>query len=427
MDLVNDYLRAVAALLPRAQRDDIVAELRDTILTRIEEREADLGRPLTDAEIEAVLREVGHPVVIAARYREGPQHVVGPALYPYWLFAVKAALLLQLAIALVVLLARTLAFDDFPNALGRAIGSSITGSLVLIGAATCVAWFIEHRGARIDYLDNWRVRDLRYLEIVAWDFADWRAWFAGRTRYPHRPHRARTARRAERASRASAADPEAAARPAPAATSAPRAAPSRPSAPPMPEPPPWHPAMRATARGLGCIAVGTVLVLWWTGVLPLGLGLDATDWAALDLDPGDLAKVNWMGLRALLFWPVLAYATAFLLQGAVLIAYPYAVRLVGLIETARGAALLAFVAWIWTASPLTSAVRVDNVADFVQRMAMFGRSPPLPLEPIATIVVVSVGFSALGLLGRGLWNLSFGGPPEYAYPPPHPGVSNGAV
>ena len=67
MDLVNEYLRAVAALLPKAQRDDIVAELRDTILTRIEEREADLGRPLTDDEIEAVLREVGHPVVVAAR------------------------------------------------------------------------------------------------------------------------------------------------------------------------------------------------------------------------------------------------------------------------------------------------------------------------------------------------------------------------
>ena len=57
MDLVNEYLRAVAALLPKAQRDDIVAELRDTILNRIEEREADLGRPLTDDEVEAVLRE----------------------------------------------------------------------------------------------------------------------------------------------------------------------------------------------------------------------------------------------------------------------------------------------------------------------------------------------------------------------------------
>jgi hypothetical protein len=47
MDVVEGYLRAVAALLPRAQRDDIVAELRDVILNRIEEREAGLGPRLS--------------------------------------------------------------------------------------------------------------------------------------------------------------------------------------------------------------------------------------------------------------------------------------------------------------------------------------------------------------------------------------------
>src|SRR6185503_18548511 len=56
MDLVNQYLRAVAALLPRAQRDDITAELRDIILTRIEAREAALGRKLSPDEIEQELR-----------------------------------------------------------------------------------------------------------------------------------------------------------------------------------------------------------------------------------------------------------------------------------------------------------------------------------------------------------------------------------
>ena len=99
MNLIEEYLRAVAALLPRGQRDDIVAELRDTILSRKEEREAALGRPLTSDEIEALLREIGHPVVVAARYGEGPQHVVGPMLYPYWLFAVKAVLVIQAIVA----------------------------------------------------------------------------------------------------------------------------------------------------------------------------------------------------------------------------------------------------------------------------------------------------------------------------------------
>jgi hypothetical protein len=408
MDLVNEYLRAVAALLPKAQRDDIIAELRDTILSQIEEREADLGRPLTDDEVEALLREVGHPVVIAARYSDGPQHVVGPTLYPYWLFAVKAAILLQVAIAVVVVVVRTLAFGNFSLVFGQAIGSGVTGALVLIGAATCAAWFIERRGARIDYLDKWRVRDLRYLEIVAWDFAAWRDWFTRHTRdAKHRPRRAY-------------------------GPTEPGAAPSRQASPmapmaPAPPMPPWHPAMTPMGRGLGYIVLGTLLVLWWTGVLPLNLGLDAMDWAALDLDPGSLGKVDWMVLRHLLFWPVLGYATVFLLQGAFMLAYPFAVRLHGLLETAKGSALLAFCVWIWTASPLASAVGMMSRPEFAQRMAMLRQSPPLPLEPIATIVVISVGFTACGLILRGLWNLAFGGPASYRdLPPPH-GYSSSAM
>ena len=67
MDLIEEYLKAVAVLLPRSQRDDIVAELRDMILTRVEAREADLGRSLKPDEVEAVLREIGHPLVVAAK------------------------------------------------------------------------------------------------------------------------------------------------------------------------------------------------------------------------------------------------------------------------------------------------------------------------------------------------------------------------
>ena len=418
MDLVNEYLRAVAALLPKAQRDDIIAELRDTILTRIEEREGDLGRPLTDDEIEAVLREVGHPVVIAARYAEGPQHVVGPTLYPYWLFVVKAAIALQVVVAAVVVVVRTLTWDNVSLALGQAIGSAVTGTLVLIGAATCAAWFIERRGARIDYLDKWRVRDLRYLEMVAWDFAAWRDWFAQHTHHPH-AHRPQAQRpTADR-------PPE---RPRPASTSRPTPprAPMRPMRP-MPPSPERHPAMRPMARGLGFIALGTVLVLWWTGVLPLNLGLDATDWETLDLDPGALGKVDWMALRTLVFWPVLAYATVIILQGAFMLAYPFAVRLNGLLEAVRGASLLTFCIWLWSASPLAPAIGAMSRPEFAHRMSELRNAPPLPLAPIVTLVVLSAGLTALIRMLTGLWSLASGGPPAYAYEPPQGGVSGSAM
>ena len=43
MDLVESYLKAVAAQLPKATREDIVAELRDEIMGRLEALEERLG------------------------------------------------------------------------------------------------------------------------------------------------------------------------------------------------------------------------------------------------------------------------------------------------------------------------------------------------------------------------------------------------
>jgi hypothetical protein len=184
--------------------------------------------------------------------------------------------------------------------------------------------------------------------------------------------------------------------------------------------------MTPVGRGLGFLTLGVLLILWWTGVLPLNLGLSASDWAAVDIDPGAFAKVDWMGLRAMLFWPVLAYAGVFLLQGIVMLAYPWAVRLQGLLEAGKGVALLTFCIWIWTASPLASAVGVMSRPEFAARMSMLRQSPPLPVEPVATIVVLSVGFTACALIGRGLWSLVFGAPAGYREMPPH-GYSRAAM
>ena len=108
MDLIERYLKAVGAQLPAAGREDILAELRDLLMSRVEEREAELGRPLTETEVEAVLREVGHPLTVAARYGAGPQHVVGPELYPWWVFGVKTALTVLVLITAVGAVARIL-------------------------------------------------------------------------------------------------------------------------------------------------------------------------------------------------------------------------------------------------------------------------------------------------------------------------------
>jgi hypothetical protein len=96
MELLNRYLQAVKFWLPRAQQDDIITELGDDIRSQVEERESGLGRKLTDAEMEAILKERGRPLLVAGRYL--PQRsLIGPLFFPAYVFVLKLVLVCYLA------------------------------------------------------------------------------------------------------------------------------------------------------------------------------------------------------------------------------------------------------------------------------------------------------------------------------------------
>ena len=61
MEMTDRYLEAVKFWLPKQQKDDIIDELSADIAAQIEEREAGLGRKLTETEVEAILTERGRP------------------------------------------------------------------------------------------------------------------------------------------------------------------------------------------------------------------------------------------------------------------------------------------------------------------------------------------------------------------------------
>ena len=166
MDLIDHYLNAVAAQLPQAERDDIIAELRDLILSRFEAKEEALGRDLTDEEREAILREIGHPLTVAGRYRKGPQSLIGPELFPWWLFAVKAGLLVMIAIQVVVAVVHVATgTSDVGEAIGNAFSGAFESGLFIIGLATVAGALFEHNGYRPDFMTRWRVKDLPMFNL----------------------------------------------------------------------------------------------------------------------------------------------------------------------------------------------------------------------------------------------------------------------
>jgi len=99
MDLVDRYLQAVKPLLPRSQQADIVRELSENILSQMEDKEAELGRPLNESEQAAVLKQHGNPLLVASRYRSAPmQQLIGPAIFPFYWFVLKTLALIALAV-----------------------------------------------------------------------------------------------------------------------------------------------------------------------------------------------------------------------------------------------------------------------------------------------------------------------------------------
>ena len=107
MELIDRYLQAVGFWLPRKQKEDILAELAEDLRSQVEEKEAELGRKLNEAEVEAVLKQRGRPVLVANRYLP-QQYLIGPVLFPIYRFVLMAVCLGYLVlwiIAAIVLMA----------------------------------------------------------------------------------------------------------------------------------------------------------------------------------------------------------------------------------------------------------------------------------------------------------------------------------
>lgn len=144
VNTVDRYLAAVERHLPESldDRQDVVDELADAIRSDLEDREALLGRPLTDDEVSHFIKGFGHPRSVAARYSK--QHgLVDREIFPFYVdvltavlsFAIPAELLVFTAIAVAT---RNMAW--FWQGLGTA-----WQSLLLIAAIVTILFAVFER------------------------------------------------------------------------------------------------------------------------------------------------------------------------------------------------------------------------------------------------------------------------------------------
>ena len=165
MTLLDRYLLAVKKRLPRSQRDDISAELRDILLSQVEAEEAARGRSLTDDEVAVMLRRFGRPITVAARYGTS-DYLIGPTIYPSFIIAMRLLAWVVGPVAGISVLLSLLTADD---PIGQ--GAKTLLLFVMIGLAnfaliTLIFARIERNGVAAGS-DDWGPRDLpapAYLE-----------------------------------------------------------------------------------------------------------------------------------------------------------------------------------------------------------------------------------------------------------------------
>jgi len=202
MDLINRYLQAVKFWLPKNQKQDIIAELAEDLRSQIEDREAELGRQLNESEVAELLKQRGRPVLVANRYRP-QQHLIGPVLFPIYLFVLEVVAGFYLLPWVLVWITVAIFRPVHPGqSLIATIGSFWTSfwpmAFFMVGSITTVFAILERVQDKSKFMEQWDprklppVRDPNRIPLstsvteltVNIVFCSWWLWWAGGHWYP---------------------------------------------------------------------------------------------------------------------------------------------------------------------------------------------------------------------------------------------------
>jgi len=164
MEMLDRYLKAVQSCLPEAQREDIINELGENLRSQIEDKEAAVGRPITEAEVEAMLKEHGHPLIVAGRYRQDQRSVafgrqwIGPVLFPFYIKVLKFNLGLTSIVLLVVFTALFVGGTSVP--LASIFPTFVWPFLIQFGVLTVIFSLADRHWRQ--HPDSWDPRNLKH-------------------------------------------------------------------------------------------------------------------------------------------------------------------------------------------------------------------------------------------------------------------------
>ena len=160
---IERYIYAVTKRLPQAQREEVANDLRANLADMIGDA------PKTDAEILEILRNLGHPRVLANNYRGKERTVVAPEYYDDYLNVLKVVativVVVNVVTGIISILTTSLPTDFvvlletiFENVFGN-----IWESLLMAFAWTTIGFWIAGAVGSKQHKDEWKISDLPEL------------------------------------------------------------------------------------------------------------------------------------------------------------------------------------------------------------------------------------------------------------------------
>ncbi len=161
MELIDRYLQSVKSMLPKKEQDDVIRELSDEILSQVEEKEAALGRPLKEDEQVGLLKQLGHPMMLASRYRK-QRYLIDPSIFAiYWI-----VLRLVLIVTLLGMSIAAVAVAATGQGLGKALGILVQYPFVALSVfawVTLVFVILDIVQVKLNFFAKWDPRTLPKL------------------------------------------------------------------------------------------------------------------------------------------------------------------------------------------------------------------------------------------------------------------------
>lgn len=157
--LTDRYVWGVLRAVPEAQRPDLEPEIRALVADAVEAKVA-TGTPERDAE-RAALVELGDPGLLAARYTDRTQYLIGPRLFGEWRRLLTILLpIVPTIVGIVALGAALIEGSTAGQAIVAGLGAAFMVAVQMTFWVTLVFALIERTDAAATAIKAWTPDDL---------------------------------------------------------------------------------------------------------------------------------------------------------------------------------------------------------------------------------------------------------------------------